>query len=81
MGQPQLRIFYGSSEEETTTVQTSQQRADTVTVSVGDVFPVLADALRNKRSWLRDFEDDEITISNDLYEVVLAYQHFRRPSA
>ena len=25
--------------------------------------------------------DDEITISTDLYEVLLAYQHFRRPSA
>ena len=25
--------------------------------------------------------DDDITISTDLYEVLLAYQHFRRPSA
>ena len=81
MGQPRLRIYYGPSEEQTTAVQTSQERVDTVTVSVGDVFPLLADALRNERSWLRDFEDDEITISSDLYEVVLAYQHFRRPSA
>jgi hypothetical protein len=30
---------------------------------------------------LDDFRDDEITISSDLYEVILAYQHFRRPSA
>ena len=28
-----------------------------------------------------DFTDDEITISSDLYEVILAYQHYRRPSA
>ncbi len=28
-----------------------------------------------------DFEDDEVSISTDLYEVILAYQHFRRPSA
>ena len=27
------------------------------------------------------FEQDEITISSDLYEVLLAYRHYRRPSA
>jgi hypothetical protein len=37
--------------------------------------------VRNERTWLRDFEDDQITISTDLYEVILAYQHYRRPSA
>jgi hypothetical protein len=30
---------------------------------------------------LADFADDEITVSMDLYEVLLAYQHYRRPSA
>jgi hypothetical protein len=48
---------------------------------VGEVLPILADALLARRAWLQDFEDDEITISSDLYEVMLAYQHFRRPSA
>ena len=81
MGQPRLRIYYGSTEEQPATVHASEERANTVTVSIGDVFPLLADALRNEHIWLRDFEDDEITISNDLYEVMLAYQHFRRPSA
>jgi hypothetical protein len=52
-----------------------------VTVSVGEVLPLLADALASRRTWLRDFEDDEITITADLYEVLLAYRHFRRPSA
>jgi hypothetical protein len=37
--------------------------------------------MRSQRTWLRDFADDEITISTDLYEVLLAYQHYRRPSA
>jgi hypothetical protein len=45
------------------------------------VLPLLADALASRRTWLRDFEEDEITISSDLYEVLLAYRHFRRPSA
>jgi hypothetical protein len=52
-----------------------------VTVPLGEIFPLLADAVRSERTWLRDFSDDEITISSDLYEVILAYQHYRRPSA
>jgi len=35
---------------------------------------------RNGHGW-RDFADDEVTISMDLYEVILAYQHYRRPVA
>jgi len=54
---------------------------DTVSVPLAEIFPLLADAVRSERTWLRDFEDDEITISTDLYEVILAYQHYRRPSA
>lgn len=52
-----------------------------VTVPVGEVLPLLADAIVSKRTWLGDFEDDDITISSDLYEVLLAYRFFRRPSA
>ena len=40
-----------------------------------------ADAIASRRTWLQDFENDEITISADLYEVLLAYRYFRRPSA
>jgi len=49
--------------------------------SVDEVLPLLADAVASQRTWLKDFKDDEITISADLYEVLLAYQYFRRPSA
>jgi hypothetical protein len=52
-----------------------------VTLPLAAVLPLLADAYRSQRTWLRDFEDDELTISADLYEVLLAYQHCRRPSA
>ena len=83
MAQPRLRIYYGphDSESSTAAVQADQTRRDTVTVSLGDVFPLIGDAVRSERTWLQDFADDEITISSDLYEVILAYQHYRRPSA
>ncbi len=57
------------------------QSSRTVTVRAGDVFPVLADALSTGKTWLNDFESDEITMPFDLYEVILAYQHYQRLSA
>ena len=54
---------------------------DRVTVPLRDILLTLADAVQGRRGWLHDFEDDEVTISSDLYEVLLAYQHYRRPSA
>ena len=52
-----------------------------VRVTVGEVLPLLADALASDRTWLRDFADDEVEISADLHEVLEAYRHFRRPGA
>ena len=50
-------------------------------MNVGEVLPLLADAVASQRTWLSDFENDEITISADLYEVLLAYQYYRHPAA
>lgn len=52
-----------------------------ITIALSDVLPLLADAANSQRTWLADFEEDEVTVSADLYEVLLAYQYFRRPSA
>jgi hypothetical protein len=83
MGQPRLRVYYGPQEEHggNTALQRRTQRCDTVTVPLGDILLLLREAMRSERNWLRDFQDDEITVSTDLYEVILAYQHYRRPSA
>ena len=81
MARSQLRIFYGPEESTCQAVSEQSHRAHRVTVPVGEVLPLLADAVRSQRTWLSDFEDDEITISSDLYDVLLAYQHFRRPGA
>jgi hypothetical protein len=77
-----LRVYYGPQEEQSTiALAESQVNRDKITVPLTDVLPLLADAVQSERTWLRDFADDEITISMDLYEVLLAYQHYRRPSA
>ncbi len=77
-----LRVYYGPQEEPATLSVTETEAArETVTVPLMDVLPLLSDAVQSERTWLRDFADDEVTISTDLYEVLLAYQHYRRPSA
>ena len=80
MARSNLRIYRGP--ETKTTVRTaSKTSTPTVTVNVGEVLPLLADAVASQRTCLGDFEDDEITISADLYEVLLAYQYYRHPAA
>ncbi len=76
-----LRIYRGPGEDTLEERPVGFSDHNQVTVSVGEVLPLLADALASRRTWLRDFEDDDITISADLYEVLTAYRHFRRPSA
>ena len=77
----QLRIYRGPGDNTLASRSAETANQNQLTVSVGEVLPLLADAMASRRTWLRDFEDDEITISSDLYEVLLAYRHFRRPSA
>ena len=81
MAQPRLRIYFGPGESTDAAIPVDTPGRERVNVPLGEVFGWLVDALRNGRTWLSDFEDDEVTISSDLYEVILAYQHYRRPSA
>lgn len=74
-----LRIYRGP--EQSAARLASQTSPSKVTVSVSEVLPLLADAVASQRTWLQDFENDEVTISADLYEVLMAYQYFRRPVA
>jgi hypothetical protein len=70
---PRLRLFKG--EDFGTAIAEPP-----VNVRLGDVCQILADATLTKRGWMKDFEDDEIGISADLYEVLSTYWHLR-PSA
>jgi hypothetical protein len=81
MVQPRLRIYFGPDQQSTAAVNTDCSTPERVTIPLGEIFGWLTDALRNGSTWLSDFEDDDVTISSDLYEVILAYQHYRRPSA
>jgi hypothetical protein len=52
----------------------------TVRIRLEDMLPLVALAQKNDFVWLQDFLDDEVTISDDLYEVLQAFRSYR-PSA
>jgi len=54
--------------------------APTVRVSLADLLPLVTLAKRHNYLWLKDFLDDEVRISPDLYEVLRAFRDVR-PSA
>ncbi|MCS7022692.1 MAG: hypothetical protein NZU63_12800 [Gemmataceae bacterium] len=45
-----------------------------VRVRLGDLLPLFAAAQRMNYVWLRDFLDDEVVITSDLYEVLQAFR-------
>lgn len=62
----------GSSQGEAALVE------EQISVPLSQIIPWLADAAANGVSWLHDFEEEDIAISADLYDVILAYQHFHQ---
>lgn len=75
-----LRIYYGP-DQDAETLRSPATQVETISVPAGELFPLLASAVRDGRAWLADFADDQLQIPLDLYEVLLAYQHYRRPLA
>ena len=49
-----------------------------VDIRLEDFASMMIDATSTNRTWVKDFSDDQIAISRDLYEVMLAYQRMRR---
>ena len=72
-----LRLFRGP---ETTEAESKPQPGRWVRVRLQDIYPLLSEALRSKRTWLRDFDEEELHISQDLYDCIRAFDHCR-PSA
>jgi hypothetical protein len=72
---PQLRVYATPDEE----VESEGQPA-TVRVSLGELLPLLAIAQKRNYAWLRDFLDDEVVITPDLYEILRSFRVYR-PSA
>jgi hypothetical protein len=52
----------------------------TVRVSLGDLLPLLTVAQRHNYLWLQDFLDDEVRVTEDLYEILRSFG-CQRPTA
>ena len=77
-----LRVYHGpSGDGGGTEVAPSASRKIRLPCGSWTFCPCWPTPSNSRRTWLGDFKDDEMTISMDLYEVILAYQHYRRPSA
>ena len=70
-----LRVYPSAQEEDYGALP-----APTVCVTLGDLLPLVALAQRHNYLWLRDFLDDEVRITEDLYDVLQAFR-CQRPSA
>jgi hypothetical protein len=76
MATARLRVFPPSPEEQTE----PNAAPPAVPIRLVDLYPLLAQAYRDNYVWLRDFEEDELLVSSDLFEVVRAFSDCR-PSA
>jgi hypothetical protein len=74
MATARLRVFPHPDDEQ------DPMMDPTVSIRLSELYPLLAQAHRDNYVWLRDFEDDELLVSQDLYEVVRAFADCR-PSA
>lgn len=76
MATARLRVFPQPDDE----MEDFDADAPNVPIRLVDLYPLLAQAYRDNYVWLRDFEDDQLLVSPDLYEVVRAFSDCR-PSA
>ena len=80
----QLRVYRGYEDaltESDTDTLTDELPEPTVHIRLGDLLPLVAMAQRMNFIWLKDFLDDEVVVSQDLYEVMQAFQSSRPSSA
>jgi hypothetical protein len=67
---PRLRLFTG--DENLDLVAPAS-----VSLTFGELTRILDHASRSQRAWLRDFDDDEVHIPEDLYDVLMEYWRMR----
>lgn len=44
-----------------------------VPIRLADLYPLLAQAYQDNYLWLQDFEEDELLVSSDFFEIVKAF--------
>jgi hypothetical protein len=65
----QLKLYCPPPEEEPVNLPEPDVR-----IRLGDLLPLMAVAQRMNYVWLKDFLDDEVAVSGDLYDVMQAFR-------
>jgi hypothetical protein len=71
---PHLRLF---REPDADPVGVLDLPAPSVRVRLGDLLPLVAMAQKMNFIWLKDFLDDEVSITDDLHEVLQTFRSAR----
>lgn len=74
MATARLRVFPHPDDD------CAESTSPAIPVRLSDLYPLLAQAYRDNYVWLQDFEEDQLMVSNDLFEVIRAFTSCR-PSA
>ena len=69
---PHLRLYSGPDQELEEFDDTAPE--PNVRIRLRDLLPLVAMAQKNHFIWLKDFLDDEVGISDDLHEVLMAFR-------
>ena len=73
---PHLRLF-PESDEDLEGFERSTSSSPTVRIRLRDLLPLVAMAQKNHFIWLKDFLDDEVSISDDLHDVLMVFRATR----
>ena len=76
----QLKVFRGYDDESRSELFDFEPLGPAVRVRLGDLLPLVAMAQKSNFIWLKDFLDDEVTITEDLHQVLQSFRSCR-PSA
>lgn len=67
---PRLKLFTGEQ-------HVAEVEPRRVAISFGELSSILLEACHHQRAFLRDFSEDEIELTEDLYQVLTAYCRLR----
>lgn len=76
--QSKLRIYYGPEDTRGVALTSVEGAAGKVEVQLEDLLETVGDAVRKHRTWVKDFRQEKVAVSTDLYEVIAAYQQLKR---
>jgi hypothetical protein len=72
----QLKLFKSNETDDEAMIESLTSDAD-VRVRLGDLLPLVAFAQKLQFVWLKDFLDDEVKITEDLYQVLQSFRSMR----